>query len=195
MNESASLRLAVNVAVLDGDNRILLTQREDFEVWCLPGGTVDHGESLAQAAVREVAEETGLRVRLTQLVGLYSRPNLGDHHTLALFAAAPTGGILRPDPNEVIDARWFSAAELPADLLWGQRERIADALGGYGGAIVRTTDRKRPPSWPRNQREHYELRDRSGLSRSEFYRELAAELGDDTGSIEVAGDPNGRPDT
>jgi ADP-ribose pyrophosphatase YjhB (NUDIX family) len=55
--------LAVNVAVIDGD-RVLLTRREDFEVWCLPGGTVDEGESLAEAATREVREETGLDVRL-----------------------------------------------------------------------------------------------------------------------------------
>ncbi len=62
--------LGVTVAVIDED-RILLTKREDFEVWCLPGGGVDPGESVAQAAIREAREETGLEVQLTRLVGIY----------------------------------------------------------------------------------------------------------------------------
>jgi ADP-ribose pyrophosphatase YjhB (NUDIX family) len=67
------INLGVNVAVIE-DGRVLLTQREDFEVWCLPGGQVESGESLAQAAVREVREETGLHIELLRLVGIYSRP-------------------------------------------------------------------------------------------------------------------------
>ena len=53
--------LCVAVAILK-DGRILLVKREDFEIWSLPGGHVESGESVAQAAIREVREETGLRV-------------------------------------------------------------------------------------------------------------------------------------
>jgi ADP-ribose pyrophosphatase YjhB (NUDIX family) len=180
-----SFPLAVNVAVIDGD-RVLLTRREDFEVWCLPGGTVDEGESLAEAAVREAREETGLDVRLAHLVGLYSRPRLGGYHTAALFAGAVVGGSLRPDPREVLEVRWCSAAEVPDDLLWGQRERIEDALAGRVG-VVRATGRERPDTWPRSRSEHYELRDRSGLSRAEFYRRLVETLGEDRSRLEVEG--------
>jgi ADP-ribose pyrophosphatase YjhB (NUDIX family) len=179
--------LAVNVAVIDADSRVLLTRREDFEVWCLPGGSVEEGESLAAAAVREVAEETGLEVRLTRLVGVYSRPKLGGYHSLALFAAAHPGGSLRVDPGEVVEAEWFAAEQLPADLLWGQRERILDALSGIGGSIVRSTDRERPAIWPRNRQEWYHQRDRAGTSRSEFYGQLLNALGDDTSGVEVEG--------
>lgn len=63
----------VAVAIFQ-DEQILLTQREDFEVWCMPGGQLDSNESIAQAAMREVYEETGLEVRLTRLVGIYSKP-------------------------------------------------------------------------------------------------------------------------
>ncbi len=64
--------LAVNVAVIH-EGKILLTKREDFETWILPSGGVEEGESLAQAAIRETKEETGLDVELTRLVGVYSR--------------------------------------------------------------------------------------------------------------------------
>lgn len=65
--------LGVNVAIVS-EGRVLLTRREDFDVWCLPGGQVDAGESLAEAARREVREETGLEVRIERLVGMYSGP-------------------------------------------------------------------------------------------------------------------------
>jgi ADP-ribose pyrophosphatase YjhB (NUDIX family) len=181
-------RLAVNVAVIDAASRLLLTRREDFEVWCLPGGAVDEGESLAAAAVREVAEETGLAVELTRLVGVYSRPKLGGYHTLALFAALPRGGLLRLDPHEVVEAGWFEHDDLPQDLLWGQRERIFDAFRGVGGSIVRSTNRERPSVWARDRWEHYDERDRSALPRSEFYAQLVDALGDETSEIEVAGE-------
>jgi ADP-ribose pyrophosphatase YjhB (NUDIX family) len=180
-------RLAVNVAVLDAERHILLTQREDFEVWCLPGGAVDDGESLAEAAMREALEETGLEVRLTRLVGLYSRPRLGGYHTLALFAALPVGGTLRPDPREVIDIGWFSPDALPDELLWGHRGRIADVVRGVGGSIVRSTNLERPDIWPPDRAEHYDLRDRSGLSRPGFYRRLFDPLGEETSSVEIDG--------
>lgn len=184
---STSTPLAVNVAVIDAARRVLLTRREDFEVWCLPGGSVEEGESLAEAALREVAEETGLAVRLTRLVGLYSRAKLRGYHTAAVFAAVPGDGSLRVDPGEVVEAEWFAADELPFDLLWGQRERILDALSGVGGSIVRSIERERPAIWPRDRQEWYADRDQSGMSCSEFYGELLDELGDDTSNVEVEG--------
>lgn len=67
------MKVGVNVAVVHNE-QVLLTKRKDFEVWCLPGGHVDAGESVVQAALREVREETGLEVRLNRLVGVYSIP-------------------------------------------------------------------------------------------------------------------------
>jgi ADP-ribose pyrophosphatase YjhB (NUDIX family) len=178
------LALAVNVAVVD-DGRVLLTRREDFHVWCLPGGQVDEGESLGEAALREVEEETGLIVRLDRLVGLYSRPSWGGPHTLVVFAATRIGGELAVDPREVVEAAYFEPHELPEPLLWGQRERLADLFAGHGGSIVRTHDRSRPTTWPRERAAQYALRDDSGLPRAEFYVRHAAGFGDETGRREA----------
>jgi hypothetical protein len=132
-----------------------------------------------------VREETGLDVRLTRLVGLYSRPRLGGYHSLALFAAEVVGGELRPEPSEVIETGWFARGELPEDMLWGQVERIDDAFDGRGGSIVRTLDRERPDVWPADRAAHYAARDRSGLARREYYRRFAERLGDDASAVEV----------
>lgn len=86
--------LAVNVAVMHGC-KILLTKREDFETWILPSGGVEDGESIAQAAIRETKEETGLDVELTRLVGIYSRlGNMSPVHAM-LFIAKPIGGEIK----------------------------------------------------------------------------------------------------
>src|SRR6266498_1956919 len=83
--------LAVNVAVIH-EGKILLTQREDSELWILPSGGVEDGESLAQAAIRETKEETALDVELTRLVGIYSRLGNCPPGTTVYFPAKQIGG-------------------------------------------------------------------------------------------------------
>ncbi|MHA6623899.1 NUDIX hydrolase [Pseudonocardia sichuanensis] len=65
---------SVTVAVRDDSGRLLLIHKMDNDRWALPGGGHDPGESIVQTAVREVHEETGLRVRVTGLVGTYTDP-------------------------------------------------------------------------------------------------------------------------
>ena len=177
--------LGVTVAIVEG-SQVLLTKREDFEVWCLPGGAVDDGESIAAAAIREAREETGLEVELARLVGIYSRPK-GWHSThLVLFAARAVGGALRPDPNEVVEAGYFGSDALPGPLLSGHRQQILDALGGAGGNVW-----SYQAAWPFatdiTRRELYELRDRSGLSRQEFYVRHMSAIDTDEMTLEIDG--------
>ena len=160
--------LAVIVAVID-DGKILLTKREDFEVWCLPGGGVEDGETLAEGAIREAKEETGLDVELTRLVGVYSRLGGGMHDTHAvLYAAKPIGGELTLQPGETVEVAYFPFDQLPTELLFGHKKRIHDAIHGYTGMSVRQQARIEDTK-QYTRKEIYEARDRSGLSRQQFY--------------------------
>lgn len=159
--------VAVNVAVIH-EGKILLTKREDFEVWCLPSGGVEEGESLAEAAIRETKEETGVDVELTRLVGVYSRlGGMPDVHAI-LFAGKPVGGEIETQAGETIEVAYFSLDELPHEIAFGHRKRIADALTGVSGISMRQ-EIKGPDRKRLTRRELYELRDQSGLTRQQFY--------------------------
>ena len=164
--------LAVNVAVIQ-DDKILLTQREDFETWILPGGGVEIGESIAEAAIRETKEETGLDVELTSLVGIYSRVGnfLGGH--IVLFTGRNIGGEIKCQAGETIAVEWFPFDKIPSLLSLGHKRRIQDVINGIGGSLCVTQEFNLPNLPKTTERsELYKLRDRSGLSRQEFYLKL-----------------------
>ena len=131
------------------EQRVLLILRDDFSVWALPGGGVDLGESLVQAAMREVREETGLIVALSRLVGFYSRPdwcNDGDND--ALYVAHPTSGRFINERDEVKAIGLFDPNDLPHPIVGWHRQRIRDAVSGAVG-VTRTQHTPWPfdPSW------------------------------------------------
>ncbi|OXM56624.1 NUDIX hydrolase [Amycolatopsis thailandensis] len=70
-----SIAVAVSVFIQDDDGRILMIRRTDNDLYSIPGGQLELGETLAQAAVREVREETGIECEVTGVIGLYSNPN------------------------------------------------------------------------------------------------------------------------
>lgn len=65
--------------VTDDQGRILMQQRADSGNWSLPGGTMEIGETLADAVIREVKEETGLDIEITGILGVFTDP----HHVIA----------------------------------------------------------------------------------------------------------------
>ncbi len=161
--------IAVNVAVIH-EGKVLLTRREDFEVWCLPSGGVEEGESLAEAALRETKEETGVDVELTRLVGVYSRlGGMPDVHAV-LYEAKPIGGELNLQPGEAIEVKYFAFDELPNDIAFAHKKRIADAFNGKSGMSVKQ-EIKTIGEVIADRETLYALRDRSGLSRQQFYLE------------------------
>jgi len=131
---------SVFVAVREEQGRLLLVRRCDSGAWELPGGRVDVGESAVAAAVRETAEETGLRVRITGLVGLFTDPAQvveaakgGEirQQFVVCFHGWAVGGRARPDGHETADAAWFDPGDVEAlPLEPGARRWIHHALAG-----------------------------------------------------------------
>lgn len=76
LGKEGQLRVGCSAVIFDeGREKVLLTQRADNGRWCLPGGHMESGESASEACEREVWEETGLKVRATRLLGVYSNPD------------------------------------------------------------------------------------------------------------------------
>ena len=97
--------------------------------WSLPGGRCEPGETAAEAAVREVLEETGLRVRAEHVVGRVERPGLGGTvYVIDDVACRPVGGTLAAG-DDADDARWVDAAGFAALPLV---DGLAEALTGWG---------------------------------------------------------------
>jgi len=106
-------------------------------LWTFPGGFVDLGESVQDAARRETREELGMEIELGELVGVYSRAD--DRIVLVVFAALALGPAVPGE--EALEARAFAPQELPADELafWSTELALRDLLGA-GDARGAATD-------------------------------------------------------
>ena len=127
-------KVAVGTIIRDDDGRIVLVKRAiepGYGKWVYPGGYVDRGELVKDAAVREAREEAGLQVRLERLINVYSYP--GRAPVVIVYAATIVGGTLMVD-DEGLEARFFRAEESPWDEL--AFPSTHDALREYLGALA-----------------------------------------------------------
>lgn len=113
-------------AVLFNEGKILLIQRQDDRLWALPGGITDPGETLAESALRELQEETGIDGEAQKLLGIFdsrlwqSEKRIHFYHVLFLINAED----LTPEPSpEVLDAAYFAETNLPP-LSPGHHSRV-----------------------------------------------------------------------
>ncbi len=109
-------------AVIVKDGRALLIKRGQPPLlgeWSLPGGVLECGESLREAAIREAREETGLTVEVGEMLGVYERVIRSDdgrvryHYVLIDFLCRPVVGELKAS-SDAAEAGWFTRVELPA---------------------------------------------------------------------------------
>jgi len=143
--KATQIRSGVAAIIRDAEGRLLLQRRSDNGLWGLPGGSVEIGESVRDAIVREVREETGLTVEVVRLVGVYSDPKIqivrypdGNvvHYVSLLFACRILAGTLQTC-DETLDLKFFDPARLPEDLLPMHRIRIQDATADHPAAFIR----------------------------------------------------------
>lgn len=136
---------SADAIIADEKGRVLLQRRADLGVWGLPGGGMDLGERIDQTIAREVREETGLQVKPTRLVGLYTSPEFDwiypngnqAQFVSALFECRKIGGTLRADGGETLDLGYFALDALPPmDSIY--QAQIADWEAGHPGATFRS---------------------------------------------------------
>jgi ADP-ribose pyrophosphatase YjhB (NUDIX family) len=139
--EPTTRKPSASVAVRDEAGRLLMLRRTDNELWTIPTGGLKIGETIAQCAVRECREETGIEIEVTGLVGVFSDPG----HVIVYrkgekirevrqpvnvcLRARPIGGQLSSASDEADEVRWVDLAEL-GDLRVHPaiRKRITHAL-------------------------------------------------------------------
>jgi 8-oxo-dGTP pyrophosphatase MutT (NUDIX family) len=137
---------AAAACIRDDQGRVLVLRRQgEQELWSVPGGSMDPGERLDEAVVREVREETGLEVVPVALIGVYSGPEYafvypnGDlvQPVTTFFECRIVGGTLAPDMEEIVEARWVEAGDPLPPLLKCCEAKVRDAFAFRGQAFFR----------------------------------------------------------
>ena len=145
LGKEGKLRLGASAILFNDEGKFLLTRRADNGQWCLPGGAVESGETVAEACIREVWEETGLNVRVKRLVGVYSHPDQliiykdGNKAFIVAihFEVQVTGGELGLS-NETTDFGYFTVEEMEElEMLGRHKERVLDTLKQQVEAIIK----------------------------------------------------------
>ena len=122
------------------DNRLLLIKRHDDKLWAVPGGKADVGETLKEAAVRELKEETGLTGRVTRLLGIFdsrlwrSRDKLHLYHVVFEVSTTDDSPATPAITKEALDCRFFGSDDLP-ELSPGHDTRVPFLFKLYRGDV------------------------------------------------------------
>lgn len=121
--KQATFKIGVFAIILNNDNEVLLAHRTDRDMWNLPGGKLEYGESPWEGVIREVKEETGLDVVVESVTGLYSKE---DHQEIVFnFYCKKISGDLTLN-EEADQLEYFDVKNIPENVSMRQLERIKD---------------------------------------------------------------------
>ncbi len=120
--------IGANVLVTRGNEVLLGLRKNCFSAgdWGLPGGHVELGESLAEAAARELLEETGMTAARFEFANLVNRPESGQHHYVltSFLAIEPKGEPELREPDRCEEWRWFDIVSLPGNIVSSHHDQI-----------------------------------------------------------------------
>jgi 8-oxo-dGTP pyrophosphatase MutT (NUDIX family) len=144
---------AVSNAVFDAEDRLLLLRHTEWDGgWGTPGGAVEPDETPVEAARRELAEETGLRLEPQAIVAVLGGPDHvvryanGDEtaYVTTIFASRWDGAAVVPDGREVDDARWVDAAGWHGLSMHGSMRSIVHTIFAWLAEVRSDGDRHAP---------------------------------------------------
>lgn len=132
MSETPRHSVSVTAVVVAPDGNVLMIKRSDDGRWVPPGGVMELGETPQECAAREVLEETGYRIEVGPLTGVYKNMRLG---VVSLaFRCAVTGGAARTSA-ETAAVVWWSPGQVTRDAPEARAIRVLDALRRDGVAV------------------------------------------------------------
>ncbi|MCX6817755.1 MAG: NUDIX hydrolase [Candidatus Aenigmarchaeota archaeon] len=110
-------RLAIDALIVTQDKKVVLVRRRFFPFigsYAIPGGFIEFGEAVEKTCVREAFEETGLKVKIVKLLGVYSKMGRDPRgHTVSIiYLCKPVGGSIIESSDETYDVKAFSRSEL-----------------------------------------------------------------------------------
>lgn len=137
MRQAKEICPGVAIMIFNNKKQILLQKRSDVKLWGIPSGHVEPGETVTNAAIRGVFEETGLHVEIVRFIGVYSDPKSQifeypdgriTHFVTCCFEAKIIGGEISCESSETLDLKFFSIDKLPIDILNMHPNWLKDAL-------------------------------------------------------------------
>lgn len=144
-NNNIHVRIGTGVIVINSEGKILLEKRKDNNMWGLPGGKIEPGETVLRTAKREIKEETGLNIKITEFLGIYSDTKAGRivtyhgddykvHLVDVVFTAKIMSGNLRLS-HESLYLKFFNKDDLPKKIVPPAIQPIQDYLTGKKGCF------------------------------------------------------------
>lgn len=146
MNRQTQILPAVAAAIFNHKGEVLLQKRRDVNKWCIISGHVEFGETVEQAILREVHEETNVGADIVRLIGVYSTPGSQTYtyedrtvqYITSYFEVQLTEAIAPGfSNNETLELQFFHPNRLPSDLAMLNPNWLSDALNKNAGSFIR----------------------------------------------------------
>lgn len=146
MNAQTKILPAVAAAIFNDKGEVLLQKRRDVNQWCIISGHVEFGETVSDAMLREIKEETNVDGKILRFIGVYSSPASQTyyyeretvHYITSYFVARLNAEIKTGfSNNETSELRYFPIDEIPNEMANINPDWLSDALNDTGEVFIR----------------------------------------------------------